>query len=160
VPSRPPAGPPVTLTGRGGLVVVFASTLLGSAAGAVLDLREAQGVLFVTGCLFAVLATRRTDLLTLVVSPPLLFCLVSLLSAAVASFGERSFLVSVALMVMSTLTANAGWLFLGSVGVVVIAVPRGLPACLRELGERVAADVPFRREGDEDPVRWDEASAR
>jgi hypothetical protein len=160
-PRRPPAGPAVTLTGRGGLVVVFASTLLGSAAGAVLDLREAQGVLFVAGCLLAVLATRRTDLLPLVVSPPLVFLLVSLLAAALASFGERSFLVSVALTVMTALTANVPWLFLGTVGVVVIAVPRGLPACLRELGERVAADGPFRRKGgeDDDPVRWDEASA-
>jgi hypothetical protein len=162
VPRRQPVGAAVTLTGRGGLVVVFASALLGSAVGAAVGLREAQGVAFAVGCLLAVLATRRTALLTLVVSPPLLFFLASLLSASLASFGEKSFLLSVALTVMAGLTENAGWLFLGSVLVVVIAVPRGLPACLRELGERVAADVPFRRKGDadEDPVRWDEASAR
>jgi hypothetical protein len=161
VPRRRPAGAAVTLTGRGGLVVVFAAVLLGSAVGAALGLREAQGVAFAVGCLLAVLATRRTDLLTLVVSPPLLFFLASLLSACLASFGERSFLLSVALTVMAALTANAGWLFLGTAGVVVIAVPRGLPTCLRELSERVAADVPFRRKGDadEDPVRWDDASA-
>lgn len=141
--------------------MVFASTLLGSAAGAALDLRAAQGAAFVAGCLLAVLATRRTDLLTLVVSPPLLFLLVSVLSGSLASFGERSFLVSVVVTVAAALTANAAWLFLGSVLVVVIAVPRGLPSCLRELSERLAADVPFRRKGDadDDPVRWDEASA-
>jgi hypothetical protein len=161
VPRRQPAGAAVTLTGRGGLVVVFASALLGSAVGAALGLHEAQGMAFAVGCLLAVLATRRTDLLTLVVSPPLLFLIATLLSAFLASFGEKSFLLSVALTVMAGLTANAGWLLLGTAGVVAVAVPRGLPACLRELSERVAADVPFRRKGDadEDPVRWDESSA-
>lgn len=144
-------------------MVVFAGALLGSAVGAALGVREAQGVAFAAGCLLAVLTTRRTDLLTLVVSPPLLFFLASLLTACLSSFGEKSFLLSMALTVMATLTANAAWLFLGSVLVVIIAVPRGLPACLRDLGERVAADVPFGRknDADEDPVRWDDdASAR
>src|SRR5256885_9216139 len=86
VPRRQPAAAAVTLTGRGGLVVVFASALLGSAVGAAAGLHEAQGVAFAVGCVLAVLATRRTDLLTLVVSPPLLFLLATLLSAVLASF--------------------------------------------------------------------------
>jgi uncharacterized protein DUF6542 len=152
----------VTLTGRGGLVIVFASTMLGALVNAAFGVHSAQGVLFVAGCLAAALTTRRTDLLTLVVSPPLIFFLVSLLVAAGGSLGEHSFLISAALTLVTTLTSGTLWLFLGAVLVILIAVPRGLPAGLRELNEGVAADNPFRprrSEGeneDEDPVRWDE----
>lgn len=174
---RPPAaperhartGPAVTLTGRGGAVVVFACTLLGAVLGGLFALRSAQGLLFVVGCLLAVLATRRTDLLTLVVSPPLLFFLVSLLSAVTGAIGEKSFLLSTVVTVAAKLTSSVPWLFLGAVLVVLIAVPRGLPANLRELRARVAADNPFRgraslrgrkKNEDQDPVRWDESPGR
>ena len=165
---RPPTGSAVTLTGRGGLVVVFGLTLLGAIGGSVVGLHAAQGLLFVVGCVLAVLTTRRTDLLTLVVSPPLIFFLVSVLSALAGSLGERSFVISVLLTVVTTLTSSMPWLFLGAVLVVVIAVPRGLPANLRELSARVAADNPFRgratlrgrKDEDEDPVRWDESPGR
>lgn len=162
----------MTLTGRGGAVVVFGCTLLGAVVGGLFGLRSAQGVLFVAGCLLAISATRRTDLLTLVVSPPLLFFLVSLLSAVTFSLGEKSFLVSVVVTLAAKLTSSVPWLFLGAVLVVLIAVPRGLPANLRDLRTRVAADNPFRerttlrdrgrgrKATDEDPVRWDESPGR
>jgi hypothetical protein len=147
---------------------VFGLTLLGAIGGSVVGLHAAQGLLFVVGCVLAVLTTRRTDLLTLVVSPPLIFFLVSVLSALAGSLGERSFVISVLLTVVTTLTSSMPWLFLGAVLVVVIAVPRGLPANLRELSARVAADNPFRgratlrgrKDEDEDPVRWDESPGR
>ncbi|MCW2947889.1 MAG: hypothetical protein JWR24_4606 [Actinoallomurus sp.] len=165
---RPPAGSAITLTGRGGVVVVFGCTLLGAVGGSLFGLRSAQGFLFVVGCLLAVLTTRRTDLLTLVVSPPLIFFLVSLLSALAGSLGEKSFLISALLTVVTTLTSSVPWLFVGAVLVVAVAVPRGLPANLRELSERVAADNPFRgraslrggKNEDDDPVRWDETPGR
>jgi hypothetical protein len=161
---RPPSGSPVSLTGRGGVVVVFASTLLGAISASLLGLHAAQGFLFVLGCLLAALTTRRTDLLTLVVSPPLIFFLVSLLSAVTGSLGDKSFLVSVVLSLITTLTSNVPWLFVGAVLVVLITVPRGLPANLRELSAGIAADNPFRgraslrgrNDPDDDPVRWDE----
>lgn len=166
--SRP--GPAVTLTGRGGAVVVFACTLLGALLGGLLGIRPAQSFCFVVGCLLAVLTTRRTDLLTLVVSPPLLFFLVCLLSALTGSIGEKSFLLSVVVTVAAKLTSSVPWLFLGAVLVVLIAVPRGLPANLRDLRARVAADNPFRgraslrgrgrKNEDDDPVRWDETLAK
>jgi hypothetical protein len=167
-PRRSAARPAVTLTGRGGVVVVFGSTLLGAILGSLVGLHAAQGFLFVLGCLLAVLATRRTDLLTLVVSPPLIFFLVSLLSAVAGSLGERSFLVSVLLSLVTTLTSNMPWLFVGALSVVLVAVPRGLPANLRELSAGIAADNPFRgrtsllgrKDADEDPVRWDEPPAK
>ena len=161
----PATGPAVTLTGRGGVVVVFAATLLGAIVGGLSGLDAAQGFLFVLGCVLAVATTRRTDLLTLVVSPPLIFFLVSLLSAVTGSLGERSFLVSVVLSLVTTLTSSVPWLFVGAVLVVLIAVPRGLPANLRELSAGIAADNPFRgrtlrgrknKDEDDDPVRWDE----
>jgi hypothetical protein len=165
---RPPTGSAVTLTGRGGLVVVSACTLLGALCDSLIGMHAAQGFLFVVGCVLAVLTTRRTDLLTLVVSPPLIFFLVSLLAALVGSLGEKSFLISVLLTLVTTLTSNMPWLFLGAVLVVVVAVPRGLPAGLRELNAGVAADNPFRGRGtlrgrkdaDDEPVRWDETPGR
>jgi hypothetical protein len=164
---RPSPGPAVTLTGRGGVVVVFAATLLGAIAGGLFGLHGAQGFLFVVGCLLAVVTTRRTDLLILVVSPPLVFFFVSLLGAVTGSLGERSFLVSVTLTLVTTLTSNVPWLFVGALLVVLIAVPRGLPANLRELSAGVEADHPFRgrtslrgrKNEDDDPVRWDEPPA-
>lgn len=169
-PRRPVTGSAVTLTGRGGLVVVAAFTVLGSAGAALIGQGDAVGLLFVVGCVLAVLMTRRADLLTLVVSPPLIFFVVAVLSGVLGSLGDKSFVTSVALSVATTLTSSVPWLFLGAVLVVVIAVPRGLPAALRELSERVAADSPFsggtsllgraslrgRRSADEDPVRWDD----
>jgi hypothetical protein len=158
-------GPAVTLTGRGGMVIVFACTLLGSGLGALFDMPSAQGFLFVVGCLVAVLTIRRTDLLALVVSPPLIYFVVSLLAAMAGSAGEKSFTVSVLLTVVTTLTASTFWLFLGALLVILISVPRGLPVALRELSASVAADNPFRgrralrgrkADDDEDPVRWDE----
>ncbi|MDN3352617.1 hypothetical protein QWU11_08455 [Actinomadura sp. DC4] len=147
---------------------MLSATLVGAIGGGLFGLHSAQGFLFVLGCLLAVLATRRTDLLTLVVSPPLIFFGVSLLSAVVGSFGERSFLVSVLLTLVTTLTSGMPWLFAGAVLVVVIAVPRGLPANLRELSAGIAADHPFRgrtsllgrKDEDDDPVRWDETPGR
>lgn len=164
---RARAGSTVTLTGRGGVVVVFGITLLGAFAGSLVGWQSAQGFFFVLGCLLAASMTRRTDLLTLVVSPPLIFFLVSLLSAVAGSLGEKSFLVSVLLTVITTLTSSMPWLFVGAVLVVVITVPRGLPANLRELSAGITADNPFRgrtsllgrkdrKEVDDDPVRWDE----
>jgi hypothetical protein len=150
--------------------VVFGSTLLGAITGSLFGLHAAQGFLFVLGCLLAVLATRRTDLLTLVVSPPLIFFLVSLLGAVTGSLGERSFVISVLLSLITTLTSSVPWLFVGAVLVVVIAVPRGLPANLRELSAGIATDNPFRgrtslrgrkdKDEDDDPVRWDETPGR
>jgi hypothetical protein len=147
---------------------VFGCTLLGTTAGSLLGLHAAQGLLFVVGCVLAVLTTRRTDLLTLVVSPPLIYFLVSLLSAIAGSLGDRSFTVSVLLTVATTLTSSMPWLFAGAVIVVIVAVPRGLPANLRDLSAGLAADNPFRgrtslrgrrdKDEDDDPVRWDEAA--
>jgi hypothetical protein len=161
--SRRQAGTPVTLTGRGGVVIVSAATLIGAAAGSLIGMHSAQGVLFVLGCLLAVLTTRRTDLLTLVVSPPLIYCLVSLLTAITGALGDKSVLVGVLVSLVTSLTSGMPWLFTGAVLVVAIAVPRGLPANLRELSAGVAADNPFRgrtlggRKEDDDPVRWDES---
>lgn len=155
---------PAALTGRGGLVIVFGCTLLGAMVDGAFALRPAQGLFFVVGCLVAAARTRRTDLLTLVVSPPLLFFVVSLLAAVAGSFGARSFLVSVLVTVATTLMSNVSWLFAGALLTVAVAVPRGLPATVRDLRARVAADNPFRgraslrgrKDADDDPVRWDE----
>lgn len=168
VAPRSRTGSQAALTGRGGLVIVFGCTLLGAIADGAFGLRSAQGLFFVAGCLVAAVRTRRTDLLTLVVSPPLLFFLVSLLAAIAGSFGAKSFLVSLLLTITTALLSNVSWLFAGAALTVAVALPRGLPAAVRDLRARVAADNPFRGRtslhgrndaDDDDPVRWDETPA-
>jgi hypothetical protein len=147
-----------TLTGRGGLVVMFGATGLG----ALLGNHTFQGMLFCAACVVAAVTTRKSDLLTVVVSPPAIFFTVSLIAAVLGGLGDHSFLVSVLVSVGTTLTEGAPWLFLGTLLMVAIALPRGLLKNLAELRVRVAADNPFKltdsrlRRRAEDPVQWDE----
>lgn len=147
-----------TLTGRGGLVVMFAATGLG----ALLGYHTFQGVVFCLACVVAAALTRRSDLLTVAVSPPAIFFVVSLIAALLGGLGDHSFLVSVLLSVGTSLTEGAPWLFLGTLLMLAITLPRGLPKNIAELRTRVAADNPFRladtrlRRRAEDPVQWDE----
>lgn len=145
-------------------MVLFGCTLAGSVVNALFGLHVGQNVMFVVGCLLAALATRRSDLLPVAVSPPLVYFTVTLLSAILGGFGERSFVISATLSIATALTSAVPWLFVGSLLVLAITTGRGLPANLRELRERVAVDNPFqsrrdkddKKDADEDPVRWDD----
>jgi hypothetical protein len=157
---RRPSGPSITLTGRGGIVVIFSFTLLGALLGAepLLDVSALPGVSFVVGCALAATATRRADLLTIAASPPLIFFLVTLIASMVDALGGGALLQSVFVGLVTTLTSSAPWLFLGTLLVIGITLPRGLLTNLRELRTRSAAIGRRTRAEtyDDDPVRWDE----
>src|SRR5687768_4552664 len=74
-----PTGP-VTLTGRGGIVVVFGTAVLCGLLSRWLDMPLLAGGGFTVGCVLAALATRPADLLALAVSPPVVFFLATLIA--------------------------------------------------------------------------------
>ncbi|WP_175596271.1 DUF6542 domain-containing protein [Thermomonospora catenispora] len=145
-----------TVTGRGGVVILFALSLVGALAAQWMDLSTAAGLGFVAGCVLAALTTRRTDLLTLVVSPPLVFLLAAVTAQVLTSLGRDAMARVVLVGLFTTLSAVAPWLFLGTALTVVVAVPRGLPAAVRDLRERLAGSRILQEDEEQDPVRWEE----
>jgi hypothetical protein len=154
-PSRSPS--PISLTGRGAIVVIFTIGLLGALLAPKLGLGLMAGLLFVVGCGLAAVTTRRADLLTLAVSPPMVFLTTTLVAQALYALDDESFLQSVSAGLVLALAAGAPWLFLGTALVVGVAFSRGLMDDLRDLRARLAAGGPTGADtdSDEDPVRWD-----
>lgn len=153
------AAGPVALTGRGGIVVVFGTALLCGLLSRWLDMPTLAGGGFAVGCALAALATRPADLLALVVSPPLVFFAATLTAVLVTTLGQGSLLRGVTVGVLTALAATAPWLFLGTLLVVLITLPRGLLANIRELRDKLAGVRLFEEEENENPVRWDESPA-
>lgn len=149
-------GSSITLTGRGGIVVVFGTGLLGALLAQWLDTPMLFGIAFVVGCVLAALATRPADLLTLAVSPPVAFLAAAFVAELVGALGGGSVLRGVLVGLLGTLATGAPWLFLGTLLVVGVTLPRGLLAGFRDLRDRLAGSRLFDEDPDEDPVRWDE----
>ncbi|MCW2903698.1 MAG: hypothetical protein JWO67_5963 [Streptosporangiaceae bacterium] len=154
---RQPRGSSVTLTGRGGMVVLFGLALLGTLLGSesLLGIGMLPGLAFVLGCVLAAVATRPSDLLAVAVSPPLIFFIVALIGSLVDATGGGSAVQSFFVGVVTVLASNAPWLFLGTALLLAIMIPRGLLANLRELRTRLAGQH-AEDHYDDDPVRWDE----
>lgn len=164
----------MTLTGRGGIVLIFGAGLLAELFGNVLHLGFLPGLGFAAGCGLAAATTRRGDLLTLVVSPPLIFLAITVVSEFIGAIGERSLPQSMFVGVITTFAAGAPWLFFGTGLAIVIALPRGLPATLSALrsvpSRRAAGATATETTGaadgaggghaDDDPVRWDNEAPR
>nr|BFE83521.1 hypothetical protein GCM10020093_061220 [Planobispora longispora] len=80
----------IRLTARGAVASVLVFTLLGSLLHALFGLPAAVGLAFLGGCAVAVALVNPRDLLSLVVSPPLVFLLAALISEAVRSLTAPS----------------------------------------------------------------------
>ncbi|WP_433245233.1 DUF6542 domain-containing protein [Streptosporangium sp. CA-135522] len=132
----------IRLTARGAVAFVLAATLVGSVLQALLGLSPLTGLAFVAGCVAAVSLVNRRDLLSLVVSPPLVFFLATLIVEAVRSLGASSPIQAFSLGMLTKLSAGAPWLFGGSLLVLVIAWRRGLAQCVRDLREELRAAGP------------------
>lgn len=156
---RSGGGSPVALTARGGIVVIFAAGLLGALLSRWLDWSLPAGAGFVAGCVLAVLTTRPADLLTLVVSPPLVFLVATALAEFLTSLGEESLLRGVTVGLLTSLATTAPWLFGGTLLVLLLSLPRGLPDNVRELRAKLARIRLFEEEENENPVRWEESPA-
>ena len=137
-PAEQPTARPARLTGRGavlGMAVVFAVGLL---AASWLGVTVLAGVFFVLGCGLAAWYTRPADLLTVVLTPPLLFSGALILVETLTASG--SVLLSVAAGSVVVLASVALWLAAGLVVTVAIAWHRGLLQCVRDLRRDLRAD--------------------
>lgn len=147
-------------------VVELAARLLATQVG----LGPIPGMLFVVACVVAAFMTRRSDQLTLAVSPPLIFFLVTLVVEFLKALGDASVLRVMVTGLLLGLGSDAPWLFLGTALTLGIGMTRGLPGALAALRKRLAETTAAKgksgsRHGgrrrhaadefDEDPVRWD-----
>jgi hypothetical protein len=139
--------PGVKLTARGAIALIFVITLLAEATGST----TIVGLVFCVACLAAVLLVQPRDLLSLVVSPPLIFFAATLVSAVAGTFGAPSVIQALGLGLFTDLSAAAPWLFGGSALVLAVAWFRGLPANVSELRADLRADRPAAEAGRRPP---------
>jgi hypothetical protein len=139
--------PPATrMTARGAVVAMFLLFLMGTLAAGWLHLELLAGLSFVAGCALAAYYIRRDALLVAVVTPPLVFMVALVISELLTSHADtvRHSLTSAAEGIVLTLAAVAPWLFSGVAIGLVIAMFRGLPQCVRDLGAELRGE-PGRR---------------
>jgi len=137
-PAEQPAVRPAKLTGRGaalGMAVMFTVGLL---LASWLGVTMLAGIFFVLGCGLAAWYTRPADLLTVVLTPPLLFS--GALIVVEALTGSGSLLLSVIAGSVVVLASLAPWLAAGLVVTMAIAWPRGLLQCVKDLRRDLRAD--------------------
>jgi hypothetical protein len=128
--------PAIHLTGRGAVVSLLGLTFLGLLVASWLDWGVLGDVVFVAACVVITSGTKRSDLLPVVVCPPLVF-LVACVGAKVAtSAGGTSALEGT----LVTLGNSAPWLFAGTVLTVLIGLGRGLLGNLRDLRRGLHGD--------------------
>ncbi|WP_433245830.1 DUF6542 domain-containing protein [Actinomadura nitritigenes] len=152
------AGPgAVTLTGRGGVVLMFGAALVCALLSRWLGVGLLAGAGFAIACALAAFATRPADLLTIAVSPPLVFFLATVLAEIADALGHGSLLRALTVGLLTSLASTAPWLFFGTLLVLVITMFRGLPANVRELRGKLVGVRLFEKEDNENPVRWDES---
>jgi hypothetical protein len=135
--ARPPgkapeqAASPARLTERGTVLTMAGCFLIGLLAATWLGWGVLAGLAFVAGCAVAAWYASPSNLLTVVVSPPLLFLGAVVLVNAMT--GSGGFFLSVVLGSVVTLAGIAPWLAVGMILTVIIAWVRGLPQCIRDL---------------------------
>jgi Domain of unknown function (DUF6542) len=112
---------------------------LGSLAAAGLDWSPLAGASFVLGCAAAAWWTKPGDLLSVVVSPPLLFFCALLGVKALTATGNK--LVSIAGGTTLALADVAPWLLAGVAISLIIACFRGLPRCIGDLRREARGDM-------------------
>jgi hypothetical protein len=126
--------PPARMTGRGAVLAMFALFFTGAAIADLLHLGVLAGLSFLAGCVLAVRFARRSALLIVVVSPPLIFLIAVACAESISSSPTgHSRVLSAAEGTILTLAAAAPWLFGGEALGLVLALFRGLPQCVRDL---------------------------
>jgi hypothetical protein len=114
------------------LVVFFAGCLLAQWMTA----SWLSGLGYGVGCALAVLYARREALLFVVIAPPVIF-LAALVAAQLAT-ATGSTLLATAEGTVLALAAASPWLFACTAGCLVLALARGLPRCIRDLGAELS----------------------
>ncbi|MEW9553554.1 DUF6542 domain-containing protein [Nonomuraea sp. NPDC050783] len=140
--------PAVRLTARGAVALILVATLAGYVLTSLLGVQQLVGAAFVVAALLGVLLVNRRELLSLVVSPPLVFFCATLFVELGRAFGSVSIVQSLALGLYTSLTRGAPWLFAGSALVLGVAWRRGLWDNVRDLRAelKAGAEVPRPRQ--------------
>jgi len=138
----------VRLTARGAIALTLVSTLAGYVLAALLDMQVLVGLAFVAACLLGVVMVNPRELLSLVVTPPLVFFVATLFVELGRALVTVGILQSLALGLYGSLSRGAPWLFAGSAIVLGVALARGLRDNVRDLREelRAGAEVPRPRQ--------------
>jgi hypothetical protein len=135
----------IALTGRGaiaGMLLLFLVSLL---VANWLRWGVLAGASFVIGSVAAAWYTRPRDLLSVAVSPPLLFfCALVCVKALTA---QGTMVISTVEGTALTLANVAPWLFAGVILYLIVAWARGLPQCVTELRHGLRPDLPRPRAG-------------
>lgn len=126
-------GPRLTI--RGALVLLLLACLAGYGLAVMLGGSNALGVTFLAAGVLVALFTRRSDLLSFAVSPPLIFFTAVLIGTWLTTLGSENLLVAVTVGVLSRLADTAPWLFAGTLATLLICWARGLSDNVRELQE-------------------------
>ncbi len=138
-PAPPSPGGTSQLTGRGAIAGMLVLFFFGLLVSTWLHWGPLAGGTFVLGSVGAAWYTKQRDLLTVAVSPPLLFfCALIVVKALTAS---GSAVISTAEGTMLTLANVAPWLFAGVVLSLVVACFRGLPRCISDLRRELRPDL-------------------
>ena len=117
------------LTGRGGVLVVFAACFFGLLVAYWAHWSELAYAVFFMASTLTAYYVRPSGLPPVVVSPPLLFFVACAAEKALTSSGPTAAFQAT----VTALAAAAGWLFAGTGLTVVIALLRGLPSQVRAL---------------------------
>src|SRR5215470_3909699 len=118
------------LTERGAVLTMAGCFLIGLLGATWLGWGVLAGLAFVAGCVLAAWYASPSGLLTVVLSPPLLFLGAVLLVSVMTGSGG---FVYAMLSSVVTLAGAAPWLAVGMILTVIIACARGLPRCIRDL---------------------------
>ena len=127
------------LTGRGAITGMLLVFFLGVLAASWLHWGPLAGGSFVAGTLAAAWYTKQRDLLTVAVSPALLFFIVVVCVKALTADGN--IMLSTVEGTALTLANVAPWLFAGVALSLLIAWFRGLPRCIAQLRRDLRPDL-------------------
>jgi hypothetical protein len=138
----------VKLTARGAIALMLIATLAGYVVSATLGRPLVVGPVFVVAGLLAALLVNPRELLSLVVSPPLLFFVATFCAELGRALTSVSIPQAFALGLYTSLSVGAPWLFAGSAVVLAVAWRRGLRDNVRDLREdlRAGAEAPRPRQ--------------
>jgi hypothetical protein len=118
------------LTERGAVLIMAGCFIIGLLLAAWLGWGVLAGLAFVVGCVLAVWYVSPPGLLTVAVTPPLLFLVTVVLVNTLTGSGGLLFAMVASVV---TLAGAAPWLAAGMILTLVIALFRGLPRCIRDL---------------------------
>jgi Domain of unknown function (DUF6542) len=147
-PAPQPQGagrPGPRLTARGAIAGMLVAFFLGLLLASWLHWGVLAGGSFLAGSVAAARYTKRADLLTVAVTPPLLFLCAVVAVRALTATGNT--LLATAEGAVLTLASMAPWLFAGVILALIVAWRRGLRQCVADLRYELSPGRPARGPG-------------